>query len=59
MEHIEYKGKQLVLVHFTQKELEALIAYSKDHKTNLARLCRDTTLDLLYTLGYLEDGRSK
>jgi hypothetical protein len=59
MESIEYQGKQMILVYFTQKELEALLAYSRDHKTNVARVCRDCTLDTLHAYGYLEDRREK
>lgn len=57
METIEYDGKQLVLVYFTPKELEALVEYSNHNKRTVARVCRDSTLDILVTLGYLEAGK--
>ena len=54
MESLEFKGKTLVYVYLDKIELEALTLYAKDYKKTIARVLRDSTLDILNDLGYIE-----
>jgi hypothetical protein len=58
-EAMTYQGKTLVYVYLDKLELEALNLYARDYKKTIARVLRDTTLDLLHDLGYLANASNE